>query len=79
MGPVQGLLGAGFDVLQIKKEGKWFSFPYAVRVLGNMNLPLVQRIFEWPPIKRIVSKWSFFFFAGDNMVVYARKRSRADY
>ena len=65
---------AGFVVVKIEKRGKWFSFSYAIRILQNMNLPFIQRIFEWPPIKNMVAKWSFFFFAGDNMVIYARNR-----
>lgn len=64
---------SGFKIIKIEKRGKWFSFPYAIRVLQNMNLPLWQRIFQSSTIKQIVDRWSFYFFAGDNMVVYAKK------
>jgi SAM-dependent methyltransferase len=66
---------SGLKVVSIRAKGKWLTIPYVARVAKHFDFRWMEIILNSKLFLSIFGKLWIYLFFGDNMVVWAKKRS----
>lgn len=64
----------GFAVTEVKKKGKWVSLRYLFHMMRFVNLGWLGDALSQTLGRTFLGRVPFYWFSGDNMLVFARKR-----